>query len=99
KGFPYQTGVWVPLIVAGPMVQEPGREIEHMVNSADMYSFFSELAGIDLKDALPASRQVDAEPVLPYLTDPGRDSIREYNYTEMGTNIAARSEEHTSELQ
>jgi len=89
KGFPYQTGVWVPLIVAGPMVQDPGREIEHMVNSADMYSLFSELAGLDLKEALPESRQVDAEPVLPYLTDPGRESIRGFNYTEMGTNISA----------
>src|SRR5690606_27483642 len=80
KGFPYQTGVWVPLIVAGPVVKEPGREVPHMVNSADMYSLFSELAGIDLEQALPASRQIDAEPVLAYLTQPGQASIRKTNY-------------------
>lgn len=89
KGFPYQTGVWVPLIVAGPMVKDPGREVEHMVNSVDMYRLFGELAGIDLEAALPESRQVDARPVLPYLTEPGRESIRDTNYTEMGTNIAS----------
>lgn len=89
KGFPYQTGVWVPLIVAGPMVKEPNRVVPHMVNSVDMYSLFSELAGIDLKQALPASRQVDAKPMLAYLTQPGRDSLRDTNYTEMGTNIAS----------
>ena len=26
KGTVYQTGVWVPLIVAGPLVADPGRE-------------------------------------------------------------------------
>lgn len=89
KGFPYQSGVWVPLIVAGPMVKEPGREVPHMVNSVDMYRLFSELGGVDLAQILPASRQVDAQPVLPYLTDPAQTSIRDSNYTEMGTNIAS----------
>lgn len=89
KGFPYQSGVWVPLIVAGPMVKGPGRVVPHMVNSVDMYSLFSELAGIDLAQALPESRQIDAKPMLAYLTEPGRESIRNTNYTEMGTNISA----------
>src|SRR5690606_17244319 len=29
KGTAYQTGVWVPLIVAGPQVAQPDREVEH----------------------------------------------------------------------
>lgn len=87
KGFPYQSGVWVPLIVAGPMVAEPGRSLPHMVNSTDMYSLFAELAGLDLADALPSSRQVDAQPLLPYLTDPAHPPVRSTNYTEMGTNL------------
>lgn len=89
KGFPYQSGVWVPLIVAGPMVKEPGRVVEHMVNSADMYALFGEIAGIDVQQSLPTARQVDAKPMLAYLTEPNRDSIRTNNYTEMGTNIAS----------
>ncbi|NYT44900.1 sulfatase-like hydrolase/transferase [Alcaligenaceae bacterium] len=89
KGFPYQSGVWVPLIVAGPMVKDPGRVVEHMVNSVDLYSLFGELAGIKLEEALPESRQVDAQPMLAYLTEPDRQSIRSTNYTEMGTNIAS----------
>ncbi len=89
KGFPYQGGVWVPLIVAGPMVSQPDRDVPHMVNSTDLYSLFAEVAGIDLATALPAGRSVDAEPVLPYLTNPGQASIRSVNYTEMGTNITS----------
>lgn len=87
KGFPYQTGVWVPLIVAGPMVAEPGRTLPHMVNSADMFSLFAELAGMDVRDAIPESRQIDAQPVLPYLTNPAQAAIRNTNYSETGSNI------------
>lgn len=89
KGFPYQTGVWVPLVVAGPMVAEPDRDIPHMVNSTDLFSLFGELAGVDVREAMPPGRIVDAEPMLAYLTEPAQDSIRTTNYTEMGTNISS----------
>ncbi|MFA5489607.1 MAG: sulfatase-like hydrolase/transferase [Candidimonas sp.] len=89
KGFPYQTGVWVPLIVSGPMVEEPGRDVQHMVNSVDLFSLFGELAGIDVRQAVPPSRPLDAQPLLAYLTDPGHAGIRSTNYTEMGANITA----------
>lgn len=89
KGFPYQTGVWVPLIVAGPVVAQPDRDVPHMVNVTDLYALFAELAGVDLDGAVPAARVIDAEPVLPYLLDPGHAAIREVNFTEMGTNITS----------
>lgn len=44
KGTAYQTGIWVPLIVSGPMVSEPGRAVEHMVNAADVFRLFGEVA-------------------------------------------------------
>jgi hypothetical protein len=92
KGFPYQTGVWVPLIVTGPMVAQPGREVPHMVNIADLYSLFADLAGVDLTKTVPDTRAVDAQPLLPYLTDPGHSSIRSNNYTEVGTNTRSVDE-------
>src|SRR5690606_11529380 len=58
KGTSYQTGVWVPLVVAGPMVKEPGREVEHMVNGVDLFQLFGELAGIDVHASVP--RTVDS---------------------------------------
>lgn len=88
KGTLYQTGVWVPLIVAGPMVAETDRDVPHMVNTTDLYSLFRELAGIGT-DRLPAGRPLDAQPVLPYLTDPDQPAIRSTNFTEQGTNISA----------
>lgn len=88
KGFPYQTGVSVPLIVAGPMVRQAGREVAHPVNSTDLYRLFAEIAGADVDSAIPASRPLDARPMQAYLTDPGQGAIRSVNFTEMGTNFS-----------
>jgi len=87
KGFPYQTGVWVPLLVAGPMVQAPGREVPHMVSAADLYRLFAEIAGADVDGTVPARRPVDAQPMMAYLTDPDQPGIRGTNFTEVGMNF------------
>lgn len=88
KGSLYQTGVWVPLIVAGPMVNDSDRDVPHMINSTDLFSLFREIAGIDAS-ALPAELQLDAQPVMPYLIEPQQAAIRSNNFTEQGTNISA----------
>jgi arylsulfatase A-like enzyme len=86
KGTAYQTGVWVPLVVSGPLVEEPNRSVSHMVNITDLYSLFGEIAGIeDVQAVVP--RPVDAEPVLPYVVNPDQPSIRSWNYTEVGVNL------------
>lgn len=89
KATPYQTGVWVPLLMAGPMVESPGREVPHMVGSVDLYRLFADIAGADVDAAIPAERPLDAQPVLAYLTDAGQPAIRTSNFTEMGTNFRA----------
>src|SRR5690606_36082283 len=89
KGFPYQTGVWVPLIIAGPMVAEPGRTLPHMVNSTDLFSLFAELAEVEIDTAITDGRHIDAQPMLAYLHEPAQPAIRSSNYTEMGNNIKA----------
>ena len=87
KGSPYQTGVWVPLIVAGPTVKSPGRKVASMVNGVDLYRLFAEVAGIDVEKAVPESQRLDAESMLSYLTQPGRQSIRRTNLTQTGDNL------------
>ena len=92
KGTPYQTGVWVPLIVSGPMVNPAnvGSEVSHMVNAAvDVFQLFGEVAGIDVRRVVPHSHALDARSLLPYLTTPGQESIRKSNFTQTGTNLQA----------
>ena len=85
KGTAYQSGVWVPLIVAGPLVNEPNREIADMVNIADIYELVAEISGVEnLHDVSP--RALDSAPMLPYLTTPGVEPQRQYNFTYVGNN-------------
>jgi arylsulfatase A-like enzyme len=87
KSTAYQTGVWVPLVVAGPMVVTPDRDVEGMVNMVDVFRLFGELAGLDVPASVP--RKLDAETMLPYLTQPSHPSIRNYNFAQGGLNLQA----------
>jgi len=90
KSSVYQTGVWCPGIVAGPPVKRPGREVNAMVNIADLYQLFGELAGVDVHRNVP--RTVDAQAILPYLLNPSQPAIRKTNFTQIGTNLHANGE-------
>jgi len=83
----YQTGVWVPLIIAGPLVTSPNRAVESMVNIAELYQLFGEIAGIDVHKAVPASHIIDSVGMLSYLTNPNQSSMRQTNFTQTGRNI------------
>ncbi|MBE4582467.1 sulfatase-like hydrolase/transferase [Vibrio navarrensis] len=85
KGSAYQTGIWVPLIIAGPMVSEPNRDVEHMVNAVDVFSLFAEIAGVDLAEI--AHSEIDSVEMLPYLTQVNAESQRNYNFAQGGLNI------------
>jgi arylsulfatase A-like enzyme len=87
KAFVYQTGVWVPLMIAGPMVSSPNRDVESMVNIADLFQLFGEIAGIDVRKAVPSSHILDSAPMLGYLTNPDPPSIRKTNFAQTGNNI------------
>lgn len=87
KGTTYQTGVWDPLIVAGPPVASPGREVNHMVNMVDVFQLFGELAGIDVHRTVP--RTLDSVALLPYLTTPDQASLRSVNFAMSGFNTQA----------
>jgi len=87
KGTAYQTGVWVPLVVAGPLVQAPDRQVRHMVNIADLYQLFGEIAGVDARKNVP--RPIDSVGMLPYLLKPNQGSLRAVNFTQVGPNIQA----------
>lgn len=84
KGTVYQTGIWVPLIVAGAIVNTPNRSVDSMVNALDLYQLFGEVAGVDVKTTVPPSHVLDSEPMLPYLTNPAQGDIRSINYAELG---------------
>jgi hypothetical protein len=86
KASPYQTGVWVPLVVSGPMVKKPNRDVPHLTSATDVYGLFGEVAGLNPRK-VSAPRNIDSEPMLPYLLNPNQKSIRRFNFTQGGLNI------------
>ncbi len=87
KATPYQTGVLTPLIVAGPQVLGQGRTIAHPVNIVDLFELFGESAGLDVRSLVPPSHTLDAQPMLAYLTNPSQPSIRQTNFSQLGTGV------------
>jgi hypothetical protein len=86
KASPYQTGIWVPLMVSGPMVTQSNRDVSHLVSAADVYGLFAEAAGLDPQKA-SRPNAIDSSPLMPYLRNPQQPAIRTFNYSEGGLNI------------
>ncbi len=87
KGTAYQTGVWVPMLVAGPLVRRPHRIVSSMVNIVDLFQLFGEIADLDVHALVP--RPIDSHSMLPYLENPKQPSIRRTNFTQVGQNLQA----------
>ncbi|MBN9693470.1 MAG: sulfatase-like hydrolase/transferase [Verrucomicrobia bacterium] len=89
KGTCYETGLRVPLIVAGPVVANPGRSVDHLVSCVDLFQLFGELAGVDVRSVVPSSHVLDCQPMLAYLTDPNAPAVRKYVFAQAGNGLKA----------
>jgi len=83
KATVYQTGVWVPLIVAGSIVSQPGRDVDEMINAVDLFQLFGEVAGLNVNEIVPPSLQIDSKPMMSYLTSASATAVRTTNFTQV----------------
>ena len=95
KGSLYNGGIHVPFMIAGPGVAS-GAASDALVNSADLFATLIELAGVDSAEAVPEGITVDSVSLVPYLSDPDRESIREWVYADaFSTELGVRSGAYT----
>ena len=88
KGSVYQTGVWVPLIVAGNLVHgATGRIDNHMINAVDLFQLFGEMAGVNVNEAVPPAHVLDSKPMLVHLSESDPGETRATNFTQLGTGV------------
>ena len=86
KGTPYEGGVNVPLLVAGPAVVQGGREVGALACSTDLFRTVLELAGA--AQAIPPHVPSDSVSLVPYLANPAQAPLRTFAYTEEFTGTA-----------
>ena len=83
KGTPYEGGVRVPLIAAGPTTRSPGRQVDSVVSIVDLFATVGDLTGTDLRSSFVA---FDSVSFAPYLEDPTAGPLRESIYSESFDN-------------
>lgn len=75
KNTPYEGGVNVPLIVAGPQVTRPGSESDALVHVTDVFATVADIAGVPLGNnarGVMDGVRIDGRSLLPLLADPSR---------------------------
>ncbi|MHC4512785.1 MAG: sulfatase-like hydrolase/transferase [Planctomycetota bacterium] len=87
----YEGGWNVPLIVSGPTVKSPGREVKALVHSVDVFDTIAELSGLDARKVVSAGVEIDSISIVPYLTNPNQSPLREFVYTEVFSSPSANS--------
>ncbi len=66
----YEAGVRIPLILSGPLVQQPGAWCDALVDLTDVFPTVADIAGIDVASAVPVGRKIDGQSLLPFLVNP-----------------------------
>lgn len=84
----YLGGVLVPLVIAGPVVAEPGRLVGGRVDVVDLFPTILELAGVSPEDWLDAKRPIDGESLVPSLSDPAVLPTRVHQLAEWFPNAS-----------
>jgi arylsulfatase A-like enzyme len=67
KGYPYEGGIRVPLIIRWPGVVQPGVECDVPVTSVDFFPTICEIIGLDF----PSDRVIDGKSLVPLLKQEG----------------------------
>lgn len=80
KGTPYEGGINVPMIVAGPSVTAGGREVTALTCAVDVFSTVLELCGAQA--AVPEFVEIDGVSLVPYLQDPAQPPLRQFAFCE-----------------
>jgi arylsulfatase A-like enzyme len=82
KSQPYELGVRVPMLVAGPMIPRGAHESEALVHAVDLWRTRAELSGAQESLAAPL-QPVDSLSFANVLRDPGAPSARTEIFTQL----------------
>ncbi|TAJ22081.1 MAG: hypothetical protein EPO68_03810, partial [Planctomycetota bacterium] len=79
----YEGGLRVPLIIKSPLVVEPGRVVDSLVNTVDFFRTVLEVAGVQIDPLLPPGTKIDSVSLMPYLVNPTALPQRKWIYSDL----------------
>lgn len=86
---------WVPFVVAGPLVAEPGRRVGGLVDVVDIFPTVLEIAGLEPEEWADPERPVEGISLLPAIQDSTRLPDRRFHLAEWlalgGTSTSGRT--------
>ncbi len=77
-----ETGIRVPMVIAGAGVTNPGRIVTGLASSVDLYPTILELTGIKAQSVVPPGVKIDGVSLLPYLSGAPPVTVRATVYSE-----------------
>lgn len=83
KGTLYEGGTRVPLLVSGPIVVAPGREVTALVDPTDLFATVCELHGLNARAQVPASVALDSISFVPHLRSASAPVVRPVAHVEL----------------
>ncbi len=83
KGTLYEGGTHVPLLVAGPAVVSPGREVSALIDPSDLFATICALHGLDARAQVPANVALDSISFAPLLANPSAAPPRAIAHVEL----------------
>jgi arylsulfatase A-like enzyme len=79
----YEDGIRIPLLIAGAGVTEPGRMVDGLAQTVDLYPTILELAGADPRSVAPPQTRIDGVSLMPYIINAVEGApIRRFAYSE-----------------
>lgn len=82
KSTVYEGGIHIPMVISGYAVNQPGREVDALAQTTDLFDTIAELAGVDIDQVLPGLLHQSVS-MVPYLKDPAQPAMRDMVFAEL----------------
>jgi arylsulfatase A-like enzyme len=83
KNSMYEGGIRVPFLAKGPLVSQPGRAVDQLVDGVDLFRTVLSIAAQSPQVTLPPIPAVDGVDLLPLFTNPAAGPVRKSSLAEL----------------
>lgn len=79
----FDGGTKIPLMISGPAVVTPNRNVTGLVNTVDLFATILQLHGTNVTTVVPSGTKIDSRSLMPYIKNTATGSIRTWAFSEL----------------